>query len=329
MNNFRKIGMTALAASLVSTSAFAGEITASASASLTMEGWSGSQVNTSRAISMADSVMLTGSTELDNGLTVSMSFELDDSTDVENSFDDHSVSISSDSLGTVKFSGNGGSTASSAIDATAAGDLWDNFDTSANIGAAGTAVSAAAAGNNNVFYTSPDFEGFTLTASYRQDGSPEMSGTTALGNFSATGIGANYTGVEGLSAHYALTDVETNAANSTGEQTSMKITYAYGPVTVGYSNNDYDVGLVSSDQETTSYNISYTVSESISIGYGQETIDDGDSTKVDAEYSGVNASYTAGGMTISAKMIDAENVAGGTGATEDGEYWSLGLAFAF
>ena len=144
MNNLKKIGMTALAASLVSTSAFAGEITASASSSLTMEGWSGSQTNTSRAISMADSVMLTGSTELDNGLTVSMSFELDDSTDVENSFDDHSVSISSDSLGTIKFSGNGGSTASSAIDATAAGDLWDNFDASANIGAAGTAVSAAA-----------------------------------------------------------------------------------------------------------------------------------------------------------------------------------------
>jgi outer membrane protein OmpU len=43
MNNFKKIGMTALAASLVSTSAFAGEITASASASLTMEGWTGSQ----------------------------------------------------------------------------------------------------------------------------------------------------------------------------------------------------------------------------------------------------------------------------------------------
>jgi len=329
MNNFRKIGMTALAASLVSTSAFAGEITASASASLTMEGWSGTQVNTSRAISMADSVMLTGSTELDNGLTVSMSFELDDSADVENSFDDHFVSISSDSLGTVKFSGNGGSTASSAIDATAAGDLWDNFDGAANIGAAATAVKAAAAGNNNVFYTSPDFEGFTLTASYRQDGSPEMSGTTALGNFSATGIGANYTGVEGLSAHYALTDVETNSADSTGEQTSMKITYAYGPVTVGYSNNDYDVGLVTSDQETTSYNISYTVSESISIGYGQETIDSGNTSLVDAEYSGVNASYTAGGMTISAKMVDAENVAGGTGATEDGEYWSLGLAFAF
>ena len=41
MNNFKKIGMTALAASLVSTSVFAGELTASGSASVTAEGWSG------------------------------------------------------------------------------------------------------------------------------------------------------------------------------------------------------------------------------------------------------------------------------------------------
>ena len=77
MNNFKKIGMSALAASLVSTSAFAGELTASGSASVTMEGWSGSKVNTSRGLSMADSVYLTGSTELDNGMTVSMAFELE------------------------------------------------------------------------------------------------------------------------------------------------------------------------------------------------------------------------------------------------------------
>ena len=324
MNNLKKIGMTALAASLVSTSAFAGEITASASSSLTMEGWSGSQTNTSRAISMADSVMLTGSTELDNGLTVSMSFELDDSTDVENSFDDHSVSISSDSLGTIKFSGNGGSTASTAIDATAAGDMWDNFDGASYIGATGVAVAASLGGDNSLFYTSPSFEGIQVTASYRPDGSNATDDATE----SATGFGVNYTGVEGLSVHYAVTDIETGSTGTSGDQTTMKASYAYGPVTVAYSSNENDEGTVGNDQDTTSYNISYTVSESISIGYGAETIELSGSSP-DAEYSGVNASYTAGGMTISAKMIDAENVNHGTAATEDGEYWSLGLAFAF
>ena len=323
MNNFKKIGMSALAASLVSTSAFAGELTASGSASVTMEGWSGSKVNTPRALSMADSVMLTGSTELDNGMTVSMSFEFEGGSDAVNSFDDHSFSVSSDTLGTFKFSGNGGSSTATAIDATAAGDLWDNFD-GLKIGATGVAVAASAGGDNSLFYTSPSFEGIQVTASYRPDSAVTVGDATE----SSTGFGVNYTGVEGLSVHYAVTDIETGIVNTTGEQTTMKASYAYGPVTVAYSSNENDEGLAANDQDTTSYNISYTVSESISIGYGEETIEKGGST-TDAEYSGVNASYTAGGMTISAKMIDAENVAHGTGATEDGEYWSLGLAFAF
>jgi outer membrane protein OmpU len=324
MNNFKKIGMSALAASLVSTSAFAGELTAAGSASVTMEGWSGTKVNTSRGLSMADSVYLTGSTELDNGMTVSMSFELDAGTDTVESFDDHFVSVSSDTLGTIKFSGNGGSTASTAIDATAAGDMWDNFDGAAYIGATGVAVAASLGGDNSLFYTSPSFEGIQVTASYRPDG----SATTGDATESATGFGVNYTGVEGLSVHYAVTDIETGSSGTSGEQTTMKASYAYGPVTVAYSSNENDEGTASNDQDTTSYNISYTVSDSISIGYGEETIEKGGST-TDAEFSGVNASYTAGGMTISAKMIDAENVNHGTGATEDGEYWSLGLAFAF
>ena len=324
MNNFKKIGMSALAASLVSTSAFAGELTASGSASVTMEGWSGSQVNTSRGLSMADSVVLSGSTELDNGLTVSMSFELDSDNGSTSSYDDKSVSVSSDTLGTFKFSGHGGSSASTAIDATAAGDMWDNFDGAAYIGATGVAVAASAGGDNSLFYTSPSFEGIQVTASYR----PDSAVTAGDATESSTGFGVNYTGVEGLSVHYAVTDIETGSAGTSGEQTTMKASYAYGPVTVAYSSNENDEGTAGNDQDTTSYNISYTVSDSISIGYGQETIEKGGDPD-DAEFSGVNASYTAGGMTISAKMIDAENVNHGTAATEDGEYWSLGLAFAF
>jgi outer membrane protein OmpU len=324
MNNFKKIGMTALAASLVSTSVFAGELTASGSASITAEGWSGTTTNKSRALSMGDSVMLTGSGELDNGMTVSMSFELDGD---DAGFDDRSVSVSSDSIGTFKFSGHGGSTAASAMDATAAGDLWDNFDstTETSVGQSdGVAVDAAAGGNNSLFYTLPSMvDGLAVTASYRP------ASSTALETAAATAYGITYTGVEGLSASFGVADVETGTASSSGDQTVMKASYAYGPVTLAYSSNEYDVDGTSNDQDTESWNVSYTLTDSVSIGYGTETISTPTASEVDAEFSGVNASYTAGGMTVSAKMIDADNVAHGTGASEDGEYWSLGLAFAF
>jgi len=327
MNNFKKIGMTALAASLVSTSVFAGELTASGSASVTAEGWSGTTTNKSRGLSMGDSVVLGGSTELDNGMTISMSFELDSDNVGTSSYDDKSVTIASDTLGTFKFSGHGGSTAASAMDATAAGDMWDNFDstTETSIGQKdGIAVKAAAGGNNSLFYTLPSMvDGLAVTASYRP------ASSTALETAAATAYGITYTGVEGLSASFGVADVETGTAASSGDQTVMKASYAYGPVTIAYSSNEYDVDGTSNDQDTTSWNVSYTLTDSISIGYGDETIETPTTSEVDAEYSGFNASYTAGGMTVTAKMIDAENIVHGTGASEDGEYWSLGLSFAF
>ena len=42
------------------------------------------------------------------------------------SFDNHYVEIGSDALGTLRFSGHGGSSAQGAMDTTAAGDLWNN-----------------------------------------------------------------------------------------------------------------------------------------------------------------------------------------------------------
>jgi len=328
MNNFKKIGMTALAASLVSTSVFAGELTASGSASVTMEGWSGTTTNTSRGLSMADSVYLTGSSELDNGMTVSMSFELDSDNGSTSSYDDKSVSVSSDTLGTFKFSGHGGSTAASAIDGTAAGDMWDNFDTAGNISdTTGVAVSAAEGGDNSLFYTAPAIvDGLGITASYRPDGS------ATTGSESSIGYGLSYTGVEGLSLSYASADKETGTATTSGTQEVMKASYAYGPVTVAYSNNDYDIASTAnnnSDQETTSWAVSYTVTDAISVTYATEEISSGNTSHVDAEFSGIKGSYTAGGMTISAAMIDGDNVDHSTDADADGEYWSLGLAFAF
>ena len=72
--NIKKIGLTALAASLVSvSSATAGEMSVSGAASITVENYSGVLRNAGVAYSMADSATLSGSGELDNGLTVSLS----------------------------------------------------------------------------------------------------------------------------------------------------------------------------------------------------------------------------------------------------------------
>ena len=81
MNNFKKIGMTALAASLVSTSVFAGEMAVTGSAKMTMDGFSGTDLHTGTGFSMGNQLTFSGSGELDNGMTVSLSFVLDQNDD--------------------------------------------------------------------------------------------------------------------------------------------------------------------------------------------------------------------------------------------------------
>jgi len=329
MNNFKKIGLTALAASLVSVSANAGEMSVAGSASIGTAGYSGTAVTSGNEWSMGNQLTFSGSGELDNGLNVSLSFVIDQGDDENNDetspFDSHSVTISSDSLGTLVMSGEGGSSTASAIDTTAAGDLWDAFDGMTNADGQtdgqGVASATAGVGGNAFFYTSPELmEGLTLTASW---------GPSAATTEAKTGYGLNYTGVEGLSVKYASADViKGNTATANGDSTVLNVSYAYGPVTVAYSDMAYDIGTASSDVDTTAWKVSYTVSDELSVSYAQETIDR-EGTTVDAEYEGITAAYTTGGMTLSAGMYESDSASFTTNANEDYEKWTLGASFAF
>jgi outer membrane protein OmpU len=326
MNKYKKIGLTALAASLVSVSAHAGEMSVSGSASINVEGYTGENLNAGSGFSMGNQLTFSGSGELDNGMTVSLSFVLDqgdDETDVSGAtapFDSHSVKVSSESLGTLTLAGEGGSSAASSIDGSAAGDIWDTFDGARGSVVTAVAVSDSGPGDNSLFYTLPSMmDGLDINLSYQPQGS---------GRESASGWGVTYTGIDGLTAKYATTDEAGTTTALSGDQTVWNVSYAMGPITATASNSDFDVETVASDQELSSYAISYTISDELSVTYGVEDIEKGGST-TDAEYSVVSASYTSGGMTLSAAMKDAENVAHGTASNQDFEYWTLGASFAF
>jgi len=320
--NIKKIGLTALAASLVSVSAAnAGSMTISGAASVGIGGYSSDTHNAGTSFTMGNQFTVSGGGELDNGLNVSLSYQLDNAAGVSGPFDDHSITISSDEIGTIKFSGHGGSSATSAMDATAAGDIWDGFDGAfGNAGVTGFTIGASGGTDNSIYYTAPSLmDGLTLNASYNPQGAQAES---------ETGYGVTYTGVEGLTLKYATMDEDTGTTATSGDQTAWHIGYALGPITVEMTNNDYDMGTSTNDKETSSYEISYTVSDELSVAYGTEEIDDGN-TATDAEYSALVVTYTAGGMTLTGKMEEAENVDGSTNSNADVEYWFLGAAFAF
>jgi len=312
MNNFKKIGLTALAGSLVATSAFAGELTATGSAGITVENITGTaDTSTGKAWSMPNSIYLTGSSELDNGMTVSVSYEMDQGTANNSSlgFDNHSVTVSSDTLGTLVFSGHGGSSAQSALDTTAAGDIWNS-----TLGITG--IQASAAGDNSLMYTLPSMvDGLSLSVSMSPGRAAQETHTA---------WGATYSGFEGLSVSYGVGD--SGAPGSVLESSTMKASYAMGPITVAASNTEVDGTGNSNDREVTAYQIAYTVSENLSISYGTETFDKS-SSSVDEEVEAISASYTSGGVTLSATQYEAKGA--GNVAAAKTDKWSLGASFAF
>ena len=325
--NIKKIGMTALAASLVSVSANAAELSVSGGASINANHYSaGSNLNYGGSMTMGNAIVFSGSGELDNGLNVSVSYELDEGAPhvVGGTFDNHSVTVSRDDLGTLVFSGHGGSSAVTKINTTAAGDIWDSFDGTLGANTAtGVAVQESSAGDDSFFYTTPSLiDGLAINLSYNPANAQE-------GGSGATGYGVTYTGVEGLTLSYATADTETGTATSSGDTTAIAAKYAYGPVTVAYTVSEHDEGLAANDQDTTSYSVAYTLSENISVSYGVEEIESGTTSDKDAEYSKISASYTSGGVTISTGYAEAENIDYSTNAQADQDYMYLGASFAF
>ena len=322
MNKFKKVGLTALASSLVVTSAVAGEMSVSGGASIGLKNTT--KTSSGRSWTMGNQLTFTGSGELDNGMNVSLSMVIDQNDDstkstaaqLDNSpFDSHSVTVSSDSLGSLKFSGEGGSSASSAIDTTAAGDLWDN-------GSGFGSPPAAEAGNNSMLYTLPTMmDDLTIKAGYSPGGA---------GGPGATSFSVGFTGVEGLTVDFGVGDTETIGTEA--EQTVMKASYAFGSFTLSASNNEYDYSLsTQNDEETSSWQIAYTVSDDLSVSYGSETRDTATKT-VDEEAEAINVSYTTGGVTISATQYEftGRNHSNTEGATTgDTERWALSATFAF
>ena len=321
MNNFKKIGLTALAASLVSVSAQAGEMSVAGGASVGIDSHTGNDGG--KAITMGNQLTFTGGGELDNGLTVSLSFILDqgDNTAATGGpFDSHSITISSDTLGAITIAGEGQGNAQSALDTTAAGDIWDN---SFKAGAADTLyepMKGSDASASSINYTLPTLvDGVSVSASYSASGAAVES---------TTAFGVTYTGVEGLSVSYGVGEAGSTTATASGDVTTMKASYAIGSFTAAVSNTESDKDSTGIDEEMDSWKLSYTVSDNLSISYGEETHETSGQS-VDEEFSAISVSYTTGGMTLSAVQMEAEGLANTAGSAGETERWKLGASFAF
>jgi outer membrane protein OmpU len=326
MNNFKKIGLTALGTSLIATAAHAGALSVSGSASITLSGKD--KGTAGNGFSMSDSVTFSGSGEMDNGWNVTVSYELDDS-ETATQMDSRSVKIDTNGMGVITFAGHGGSSAMGAVDdvmPTAYGESFDIISATMDTGGkTGTQIFNAigSSGTNNMFhYSSGDLvDGFKVTASYVPSNGSAMVE-------SAMDFAVEYTGMEGLTVGYAAGEANAEGGTNNTDNTTMYVKYAYGPVTVGIQESEIDSTAATNDDEFESMGITYQVSDDLTIGYHESSYNDGN-LATDQENSNLSASYTMGGMTLSVAMAEEKNRGGSTAAADDVKGYNINLAFAF
>ena len=327
MNNFKKIGLTALGTSLIATAAHAGALSVSGSASITLSGKD--KGTAGNGFSMGDSVTFSGSGELDNGFNVTVSYELDSNETTTGNMDSRSVVIDTNGMGIITFAGHGGSSAMGAVDdvmPTAYGESFDIISATMDTGGkTGTQIFNAigSSGTNNMFhYSSGDLvDGFKVTASYVPSNGSSMVE-------SAMDFAVEYTGMEGLTVGYAAGEDNAEGGTSNTDNTTMYVKYAYGPVTVGIQESEIDPTAATNDDEFESMGITYQVSDDLTIGYTESSYNDGN-LATDQENSNLSAAYTMGGMTLSVAMAEEKNRGGSTAAADDVKGYNINLAFAF
>ena len=306
--NIKKIGVSALAGSLMAFSANALEMSVSGGASLTFGDY-GADV-TNNAWSSGDGLTFTATGETDGGLTITSKLVLDNGTN-----DDQTLSIGTEDMGTIMFSALGGSSALGAVDdvmPTAYEEPWFGVTSPTKVD--------GAAGPGQFTYTSPSVGGATITATYQQ------ADTTRINSQTSWAVAFSPEAVDGLTVGYAVQEDDSTA--TVVDDSTMYVKYVYGSITAGYQKSEGDSTTDSADVETEAYGISYAVSDEISVSYGSHTAETPNkSTDKDQEASVVSASYVAGGMTIKASVGSVDNV--GNADATDRDTYEISMSFAF
>jgi outer membrane protein OmpU len=345
MNKLRKIGVSALAGALVSFSATAAEWNISGQAGITMSNTN--EASGTSSFSQDDAITVSASGQTESGLNISAKFNLEDK---GNGFDEKNVAIGMDSLGTLTFHGHGGSPVMGQFDDVtpkAYEEVWDVTGdgdvTGTDYDASSSRINGIGETNNLFTYDSPVISGVQFKAAYATS-SADSALSITNGN-DTTGSSSKYWDwgisiapemVDGLTLYYANGERDLNAlvAGQEADETTMAITYAYGPVTVGYQESEEDRSGVATDNEIEAYSIAYAITDDLTVSYGQREFDhdtsastgDGNLTQKDTGYG---VSYTMGGVSIGASFNSSDNVGGGNATTDDVDGYEMNVSFAF
>jgi len=306
MTNLKKLGLTALAGSLVATTGYAGALDITGAAKVSYNSGNNGGTN-GNPFSMTRDINFAGSGEMDNGMTISY-FQLLSA----GSFSSSGLTLDMGDAGKATFmNGTSGGQGISAYEdkmPTAGEQVWDDLNGEANGVLTGNKTNKIGYGTS--------FAGANVSVDYnkQQDGG------------SAKSIAIDYAPMDGAMIFVAQSD-EYAGVNASTDQVTFGGTYTVGATTIGAQRTSVDFSAAGSDTDRTHIAASFAVNEDLSVSWGMSTVEFEAAAKTDQEDSGFSASYTMGSLSLNATFNSSDNV-GGTSGTDD-EHKEIGLAFAF
>jgi outer membrane protein OmpU len=346
MNNFKKIGLTALAGSLAAVSANAVELSVSGETTVSYISNTAEKVNTvgGQSIGVSTGITFSGSGELENGWTVSSSNILNDGD--ANALSSSQLNLTMGSMGTITFAKAFGTNVNAIDDVTpkVAEEAFDGAGGSVLQGIGSTTASGAVA------YKSPSFDIAGISASFGVDYDPAAGAAgndhDAVATKTATqgsGMGAvvKLSHESGLTVGAGVEEISSNSGNNAEAQNVTGYAlYTMGPVSVGYQGYYLDTGTAAklgttagADYSGDSVGIAFNVNDQVSIGYQKISEDKearGGVVGTTRDIKSLSAAYSSGGMTMSIQQTDTDNYALAAAASAlDTETVQVTLSFAF
>ena len=339
MKNWKKAGVTALAGSLVALSGQAGEMSVSGGATLTYSANTGAQDGDRGAANqtaglgsegsrwgMNRTISASGSGEMDNGWTVTVSQSL-----ANGGLTANSLTLDMGDAGSLNYETSTGSRGIGKIAAmlpTADEDAGNALDADGT--GTGSGVSGKVSGGVKGFHYSKAMDMIEIGIGYAPKGGADVGagGTQGQGaNMSSTSIFVKIDPMDGLEIGAGWGETA-NAASigQANDHSTYYASYVWGSVTIAAQQSEIDYYNSANDDESTAFGILYAVNDEMSISY-QDRENDNAGLTPNEEISGWSASYTVGSMTFKAHSNKGENM--DNTATQTSEHTEIGVTFAF
>ena len=343
MNNFKKIGATALAASLGALSAQAVEVSFNGTSKVTYGSRSASDsdaAGTSSAITEGEAfgadvtIDASMSGELDNGFTVSGFMD-----DISNGMTSAAITLGMGSMGSVRFN----QAATGAVDGydDVLPNAYEETSDQAGHSFAGQAIGGTSEGGS-ISYLSPTIEFGGASIDVVADFDPNGGGTAgagtgadnAAGYSSSMALGTKVS-FAGLSLYAAQEEVETaliGAQNSAADavHSMVQATYSAGPISIGYGEWFKNTGNGGGDYSTEGWSVAFAVNDDLSVSYGtlEDTREAISATAAEtADATSIQASYTMGSMALKIQHNETDNSYFNANQTTDNT--EIALSFSF